>query len=230
MLYLFDIDGTLIGGDGAGRRAFDRACFERLGIQGALDDIKLDGMTDPLILERVYVKHVGRSPTASESDAVMRTYLGHLAREVATARYVVHDGVPEVLDLLESRGCLLGLATGNLEEGARIKLERGGLWQRFAFGGFGSDAPPHDGGRTELVKVAIERGHSRRSSGAGGPGRRFSREEMVVIGDTPRDISAAHAAGSTAVGVATGSFSVDELRAAGADAAFPTLREWMATL
>jgi phosphoglycolate phosphatase len=225
VLYLFDIDGTLIGGDGAGRRAFDRACFECFGVKGALDHIKLDGMTDPLILECVYIKHVGRSPTPAESDAVMRTYLGYLEPEVATARYLVHDGVPEVLDLLESRGCLLGLATGNLEEGARIKLERGGLWKRFAFGGFGSDAPPHDGGRTELVKVAIARGHARASGG-----RRFAREEMVVIGDTPRDIAAAHAAGSSAVGVATGSFSVDALRAAGADAAFPSMREWMATL
>ncbi len=223
MLYLFDIDGTLVSGDGAGRRAFERACAEVLGVAGALVGLKLDGMTDPLILDHVFSTHLQRVSTATESAAVLQAYVRHLAPEVASSSYLVHDAVPEVLDLLESRGAVIGLATGNLAEGARIKLERADLWRRFAFGGFGSDAPPTKDGRAELVRVAIERGQARAS-------RTFGREERIVIGDTPRDVSAAHAAGALAIGVATGSHSVDQLRACGADAAYPSLREWMAAL
>ena len=223
MLYLFDIDGTLIGGDGAGRRAFEQACHDVLGVELALGGLRLDGMTDPLILDHVFTTHLGRAATAEESATVLASYLRHLAPEVASSTaYKVHDAVFEVLELLESREAIIGLATGNLAEGARIKLERSDLWRRFPFGGFGSDAAE----RAELVRVGIERGHAH----APQLGRRLEREEVIVIGDTPRDVSAAHAAGAVCVGVATGRFSVDELRASGADAAYPTLREWMATL
>lgn len=219
MLYLFDIDGTLISGDGAGRRAFERACLEVLGVAGALEAIRLDGMTDPLILAHVFSRFFARAPTAAEAEAVLATYVRHLAEEVPRGRYVIHDGVPEVLDHLEARGALLGLATGNIRDGARIKLEAGDLWRRFAFGGFGSDAPD----RADLVRHAIARGHERLA-------RRLRREEMVVIGDTPRDVHAAHAAGATAVAVATGSYSVAELTEAGADYAYPSLVEWLRDL
>jgi phosphoglycolate phosphatase-like HAD superfamily hydrolase len=219
VLYLFDIDGTLISGDGAGRRAFERACREVLGVELALRGLKLDGMTDPLILDHVFTTHLQRVPGAAESRAVLEAYVRHLPAEIASGVYRVHDAVPEVLDLLESRGALIGLATGNLADGARIKLTRGDLWRRFPFGGFGSDASD----RGELVRVAIARAHERSP-------RPLARHEMLVIGDTPRDVHAAHAAGALAVGVATGSFSVAELQASGADFAFPSLREWLATL
>jgi phosphoglycolate phosphatase-like HAD superfamily hydrolase len=223
MLCLFDIDGTLIGGDGSGRRAFDRACLEVLDLVGALDHLRLDGMTDPLILAEVFSHHYGRSPTADESARVLETYLLHLQREIAAGLYHVKPAVPETLRHLRHAGAVIGLATGNLEAGARIKLQRGELWQHFAFGGFGGDAPATRDGRAELVRTAIARGSAH---GA----RSFTREQIFVIGDTPKDISAAHAAGASAVGVATGSFSVAELKAAGADAAFPTMAEWLATL
>jgi phosphoglycolate phosphatase-like HAD superfamily hydrolase len=220
VLYLFDIDGTLISGDGAGRRAFERACKEVLGVDGALVGLKLDGMTDPLILDHVFETHLGRASTADESRRVLERYVEHLGPEVARSVYKVLDGVDDVLSLLEGRGSAIGLATGNLREGARIKLERGNLWRRFSFGGFGSDA----GERAERVRVGIERGKA-----ILGP-RRLAREEIVVIGDTPKDVAAAHAAGAYAVGVATGSHSVEELLASGADAAYPTLREWATEL
>jgi phosphoglycolate phosphatase-like HAD superfamily hydrolase len=220
VLYLFDIDGTLISGDGAGRRAFEQACREVLGVEGALAGLKLDGMTDPLILEHVFRTHLQRGSTADESRRVLEAYVGHLAPEVAAGQYRVHEGVPEVLDLLERRGRGVGLATGNLQDGARIKLERGNLWRRFSFGGFGSDA----GERAELVRVGIARGRALLGD------RPLRREEIVVIGDTPKDVAAAHAAGAWAVGVATGSHTVEELRACGADAAYPTLREYLTEL
>ena len=223
MLYLFDIDGTLIGGDGSGRRAFERACHEHLGILGALEHLRLDGMTDPLILESVFRHHHDRAPTGEEARAIFDVYVRHLEAEVAAGLYHVKPAVAETLDLLESRGATIGLATGNLEAGARIKLQRGDLWRRFAFGGFGDDAPATTDGRAELVRTAIRRGSER-------AGRSFLRDEIWVIGDTPKDIAAAHAAGARCVGVATGWYTIDQLRAAEADAAFPTMAEWLATL
>jgi phosphoglycolate phosphatase len=220
VLYLFDIDGPLIGGDGAGRRAFERACQEVLGVVSALAGLRLDGMTDPLILDHVFATHLQRAARPAETAAVLETYLRHLEPEVAHSAYRVHEGVHEVLALLEGRGAAIGLATGNLREGARIKLSRGGLWQRFPFGGFGSDASD----RAELVRVGIARGQAR----LGNPELR--RDQIVVIGDTPRDVSAAHAAGAFAVAIATGSHPEDELRACGADAVHPTLLDWMAAL
>jgi phosphoglycolate phosphatase-like HAD superfamily hydrolase len=216
MLYLFDIDGTLIGGDGSGRRAFERACAEVLHVEHALAHIKLDGMTDPLILDAAFAEHAGRAPTAGEVEQILSAYIGYLQDEVARGLYHVKPAVGETLDFLESRGVAIGLATGNLEAGARIKLQRGDLWHRFPFGGFGSDA----GERAELVRVAIRRGQSRL-------GRTLAREQVVVIGDTPKDVAAAHAAGAVAVGVATGSHDIDELLACGAEAAFPTMKEWL---
>ncbi|MGZ3426789.1 MAG: HAD family hydrolase, partial [Polyangia bacterium] len=154
MLYLFDIDGTLIGGDGSGRRAFERACHDHLGILGALEHLRLDGMTDPLILESVFRHHHDRAPSDEEARAIFDVYVRHLEAEVAAGLYHVKPAVHETLDHLEARGATIGLATGNLEAGARIKLQRGDLWRRFAFGGFGSDAAQ----RAELVRVAIRRG------------------------------------------------------------------------
>jgi phosphoglycolate phosphatase-like HAD superfamily hydrolase len=220
VLYLFDIDGTLVSGDGAGRRAFERACREVLGVDGALVGLKLDGMTDPLILEHVFATHLRRAGTADESRRVLERYVEHLGPEVARSAYRVLDGVHDVLALLEQRRCAIGLATGNLREGARIKLERGDLWRRFSFGGFGSDA----GERAELVRVGIARGRAILGE------RTLAREQIVVIGDTPKDVAAAHAAGAFAVGVATGSHTVEQLRASGADEAYPTLRQWAGVL
>src|SRR5439155_718697 len=161
MLYLFDIDGTLIGGDGSGRRALERACHDHLGILGALEHLRLDGMTDPLILESVFRHHHGRAPTVEETGAIFDVYVRHLEAEVAAGLYHVKPAVHDTLDHLEKRGATIGLATGNLEAGARIKLQRGDLWHRFAFGGFGSDAAE----RAELVRVAIERGCARAEGG-----------------------------------------------------------------
>jgi phosphoglycolate phosphatase len=223
MLFLFDIDGTLIGGDGSGRRAFERACQDHMGILGALEHLRLDGMTDPLILESVFRHHHDRTPTGEETRAIFDVYVRHLEAEVAAGLYHVKPAVHETLDHLEERGATIGLATGNLEAGARIKLTRGDLWRRFAFGGFGDDAPPTMMGRAEMVRVAIRRGVER-------AGRSFMRDEIWVIGDTPKDVAAAHAAGARAVAVATGWYTIDQLRESGAEAVFPTMAEWLDTL
>jgi phosphoglycolate phosphatase-like HAD superfamily hydrolase len=215
MLVLFDIDGTLIRTGGAGIRALDRACAE-IGIERAMDGIRAAGMTDPLIVAEIFQQRLGRVPADGEAAALLDRYVVFLADEISrTTRYQVLPGVGAALDLLAERGATVGLATGNVERGAEIKLARGDLWRRFRFGGYGSDAAD----RAELVARAIAR--------AGAP---F--ERVVVIGDTERDVAAAHACNAQAIGVATGPCSTAELAAAGADWTLETLDElpgWLAS-
>jgi phosphoglycolate phosphatase len=219
VIYLFDIDGTLIAAHGAGRRAFEQALVDACGLAEGLHGIKLDGKTDPLILAEAFAAAGRAAPTDDDRARVFAAYLANLDRELVTGEYEVLPGVERALLHLESRGAHLGLQTGNLEAGARRKLEHGNLWHRFAFGGFGSDAHA----REELVAVAIERGHAH-------AGRRVLAQDIWVLGDTPRDIEAAHHAGARAVGVATGSFDEAALRAAGADVVVPTLEAWVDSL
>jgi HAD superfamily hydrolase (TIGR01549 family) len=208
MLVLFDIDGTLIRTGGAGLRALERAAAE-LGMERACAGIRLAGATDPIIVEEMFTRRQGRTPRAEETAALLARYLVFLEEEIAaTTEYRVLRGVETSLDLLETRGAAVGLATGNVERGAEIKLRRGSLWHRFAFGGYGSDAAE----RARLVAAAIAKA-----------GRKH--DEVVVIGDTERDVAAAHACGARAIGVATGPCTTDDLAAAGADWVMATLDE-----
>jgi phosphoglycolate phosphatase-like HAD superfamily hydrolase len=211
VIFLFDIDGTLVATGGAGRRAFERALLDVLGLAEGLRAVQLDGKTDPLILDEALAAAGRPAPTASERAAVLAAYLTHLPAEMARSSYQILPGVERTLDRLEARGLAIGLQTGNVESGARCKLERGDLWRRFRFGGYGSDS--HE--RAELVRVAITRGQ-----------RHLATEEVWVIGDTPRDIAAAHAAGARAIGVATGAYDADALGRAGADLVLETLEAW----
>jgi phosphoglycolate phosphatase-like HAD superfamily hydrolase len=211
VIFLFDIDGTLVATDGAGRRAFERALLEVLGLAAGLRAVQLDGKTDPLILDEACAAAGRPAPTADERAAVLTAYLAHLPAEMARCRYQILPGVERALDHLEARGVAIGLQTGNVEGGARCKLERGDLWRRFRFGGYGSDA--HE--RAELVRIAITRGR-----------HHLATDEVWVIGDTPRDVAAAHAAGARAIGVATGAYDFDALERAGADVVLETLEAW----
>lgn len=213
VLYLFDLDGTLMTSEGCGRRAFDRACREVLGIERALDGVILHGNTDPLILAEACARGLDRPPSVAEAVAVIERYLACLDEELSRPGAVtVLPAVVALLDRLAGRGSLIGLATGNVEGGARRKLQAAGLWERFAFGGFGSDASE----RARLIEVAIGRAEQR-------VGRAIARQAVMVIGDTPRDIDAARAVGVRAVGVATGIHDAAILWAAGADEVHATL-------
>jgi phosphoglycolate phosphatase-like HAD superfamily hydrolase len=218
MLFLFDIDGTLIKTGGAGLAALDRAAAELLGVERAMAGLSAAGKTDPLLVDEIFARHVGRAPTEAETVALLERYLVFLAEEVArTAGYQVLPGVAAALDLLEALAATVGLATGNVERGAEIKLVRGDLWRRFPFGGYGSDAAD----RARLVAHAIRRAERH-------AGRAF--ERIYVIGDTERDVAAAHACGAAAIGVATGPRSSAQLRAAGSDFTLETLDELPALL
>lgn len=213
--FLFDIDGTLISTGGAGAVAWRRAFEELYGIPADIGQFTDAGMTDPEVGSLTFTSVIGREPTATELARVMAKRLDHLPRAVAESEgYEVLPGVQELLPRLAADGYLLGLTTGGMEDAARIKLERAGLNEYFSFGGYGSDSPD----RAELTRRGIERA----KEAHGAP---LEPARCAVVGDTPLDISAAHAADAVAVGVASGHFTVDDLRAAGADYVLASLEE-----
>ncbi len=204
---LFDIDGTLLHTGGAGAVAWQRAFLELYEVEANIEEHTHAGMTDPEIAEIVFREVLGRDGSDTELAEAVGCYLGHLADAVAESEgYYVIDGIAELLPRLLERGVLLGIVTGNIEAAAHIKLVRGDLDRFFNFGGYGSDSRH----RTELTKKAVERG----GEVSGSP---LDLARTIAVGDTPRDVKAGHGAGIRVVGVATGSYSVEEQRDAGAD-------------
>ncbi|MBK6687361.1 MAG: haloacid dehalogenase-like hydrolase [Deltaproteobacteria bacterium] len=205
---MFDIDGTLLSTAGAGRRALAQAFFDLFGFTAAMDGVRLHGATDPKILEQVFQKHRGNSPSAAESEAVLARYLALLALELERTQggYQVLPGGEALVSALVATGRhAVGLATGNVEAGARLKLRPGGLDQKFRFGGFGSDA----GDRAELVAHAIRRGQAELAQ-LGRPAA--TPQEIFVLGDTEQDVMAARRTGVVAIGILAGSGVPDDLR------------------
>lgn len=212
---LFDIDGTLISTGGAGARSWRHAFDELYGIPADIGQFSDAGMTDPTVARLTFEHAVGHEPSPQELATVMAAYLDRLPWEVEHSEtYRVLDGAEELLRRLGRDGVLLGVTSGAVEAAAHIKLARAGFNRYFPFGGYGSDS----GDRIELTKRAIERG-SRLVGHDLDPGH------VQVVGDTPKDIDAAHGAGCAAIGVATGHYSADELRSAGADHVLASLRD-----
>lgn len=216
-LVLFDIDGTLLWTSGAGRRAIGRALAAELGREPPLDGYRFDGKTDPQIV--IELLRISGDPNPHEPErvrAVCERYVTHLDEELAATpgSTVVLPGVAALLDALEQEeGIVLGLLTGNVAAGARLKLRAAGLdGSRFPIGAYGSDSSV----RTELPPVAFARARDRF-------GVAPNPAEAVIIGDTPADVACGLGAGARTVGVATGSYAVAELRAAGAHHAFQDL-------
>jgi phosphoglycolate phosphatase len=204
---LFDIDGTLLVTGGAGAVAWQRAFRELHGIDANIEEHTHAGMTDPEIAEIVFREVIGRDGSDAERGEAIAAYLGQLGDAVAESEgYRVMPGIEELLGQLAERGVLLGIVTGNIEAAAHIKLARADLNRFFAFGGYGSDSRD----RTELTRKALERG----AEVSGSP---LDKSATIAVGDTPRDVEAGHGAGIRVVGVATGSYSVEELSQADAD-------------
>ncbi len=214
---LFDVDGTLVHAAGAGRRALERALAERCGPVGAgLASLRLDGMTDRLIV-REALALLGHPFDDAGCDAILARYVGHLAGELADPGYRVLPGVVAALEALRAAGALVGLCTGNVVEGARLKLGRGGLDRYFEWHAEAACGFAHDGeARERVVEAALRRASARL-------GRGLDPREALVVGDTPRDVAAARHAGCPVLAVATGRYGVAELAASGADEVVPTL-------
>lgn len=212
-LVLFDIDGTLIHTGGVGKRALSRALDEVLGVLGSLDKVALSGRTDPSLI-RDACAACGVPFHVEILESVLERYLLYLEEGIAQAphreRWLL-PGVEALLPSLEGE-VPLGLATGNVEAGARLKLGAVNLERFFPVGGFGSDAED----RARLVA----RGFEKASFHYG-----VSFSEVVIVGDTPLDIAAARANRFLSVGVASGVFTAESLYEAGADAVLGSLSE-----
>ena len=221
-LVLFDIDGTLVLTGRAGIRAMNRACEEVIGHVGALDGIPVAGRTDWIILHDA----LGAIGHALDDDLFARlrdAYVGHLEEAIAEPGEgvkAVMPGIRPLLDTLAARpDVFLALLTGNFERSARIKLAHFDLWRYFRCGAFGDDAAD----RNALVPFALER--------ANGCGlEAIPPESIFVIGDTPHDVACARAVGAVPIAVATGTFTVDQLRASGAGIVFEDLSDADAVL
>jgi len=216
-LLLFDIDQTLINTGGAGLRALDRACLRLFGLDNAMRGISPHGKTDPAIVREIFREKLGsETPATAQIGSILDAYVSFLKDEVQTSQtYRVLPGIlPLLTELATRRDVLLGLATGNIELGARVKLDRGDLNSFFTFGGFGSDSE----NRTELVRRAAEKAAHQN-------GASIKPSDVFVIGDTPLDIDAGKACGFRTVGVATGSYTAEQLLASGATIAVGDLAE-----
>jgi phosphoglycolate phosphatase-like HAD superfamily hydrolase len=216
-LVLFDIDGTLLLSMGAGRRAILAALLE-IGIDPLRPEgVRFDGKTDPQIVTELLA---GAGDPAPDDPArvalVLDRYVACLERELGKPAHCTSlmPGVPELLDRIQGAdGAVLGLLTGNVMRGAELKLRSARLDPgRFQVGAFGSDHAD----RNRLPAIARDR--ARRVFGRGLTG-----EEIVIVGDTPADVVCGAGIGARAIGVATGAYSVENLEAAGAYAAFPDL-------
>lgn len=221
-LILFDIDGTLLWTDGAGRRAIHRALLDEMGTAGPIDGYRFDGKTDPQIV-RELLELAGHPEYQSDDriTAICRRYVDLLTAELAkpTQATRIYPGIKDLLAALEpyeaDGRALVGLLTGNVESGATLKLRSAGLDPgRFVVGAFGSDSHR----RSELAAVAAERAARR-------TGRRFSGADIVIVGDTPDDVACGRPMGARTVAVATGFYDTAALRAAGATHVFENLSD-----
>ncbi|MGH7731721.1 MAG: HAD family hydrolase [Candidatus Eiseniibacteriota bacterium] len=191
LVWLFDVDGTLLLTDGAAREAFAFAVRERLGVEDDLRDIAFAGRTDPVILGDILAKH-GRALPDGEAPRFWATARGRMEALLTPGRGRLLPGISELLAAVgEEPSWVSALLTGNTTGMARIKLEHFGIAERFAFGAFGEEADD----RNALAKVAVARARERYGVP---PGR------CIVVGDTEHDIACARAASARVMAVATG--------------------------
>jgi phosphoglycolate phosphatase len=216
-LVLFDIDGTLLHTHGAGRRAIHEAIVLEVGARVPEGRVRFAGKTDPQIVREMMA--VAEPPAAADDArvaAICRRYVQCLAGELdgGGMTTTVYPGVVALLDLLDERGdALVGLLTGNIEEGAYLKLRSAGIPpERFRVGAYGSDHAD----RPHLAAIAAGRA-------ADLMGRVPHGSDIVIIGDTPADMTCGLGVGARALGVATGPYQLADLQAAGAFAVFADL-------
>jgi phosphoglycolate phosphatase len=214
-LVLFDIDGTLIRTGGAGVKAFERTFAVEFGIQKAAHGINFAGRTDTSLVRECFNRH-GIEPSASNFKKFFEAYVFVLSHLLLDCQGSACAGVVEFLKQLEQLPDrpLIGLLTGNIRLGAEIKLRHFDLWDYFCCGAFGDD----DEDRNRLAQIAQERGRELL-------GRRLPGSEILVVGDTPRDVECGRAIGANVLAVGTGSYNCHELGQCNPDWVFETLLE-----
>jgi phosphoglycolate phosphatase-like HAD superfamily hydrolase len=205
VVVLFDVDETLIHTGGSGARSWN-AAFEKLhGVPADIGQHTSAGETDPQVARETFRGVLGRDPSAEELDKLYAQYLLHLADDIWTSeQYQVLPGAEQILARLIAEGVILGLVSGAMEGAARTKLMPANFNRYFLFGAYGSDSAD----RGELTSLAVAKAARLHD--------KLTADQVFVVGDTPRDIDAAKHAGAVSVGVATGHYSMDELKVAGA--------------
>jgi phosphoglycolate phosphatase len=211
-LTLFDIDGTLITAGGAGTRSMNIAFRELFGIKNAFRNIAMAGKTDIQIIKEG-LKTQGLPYRDGNVGRMTEKYIDFLKIEINNPERALKRGVQDALILLQEMNVSIGLLTGNLREGALIKLGACGIDHYFIDGAFGSDHEDRD----KLLPIAIEKFSAR--------GYHFSPQQCVVIGDTPRDVQCAKIHGACCIAVASGPYSKEDLLMTEADAVVHSLAE-----
>jgi phosphoglycolate phosphatase-like HAD superfamily hydrolase len=203
---LFDIDGTLLSSGGAGKAAMESALMEEFGLGELLGRVPYSGRTDRAIAQDLLRLH-GVAESEANWQRLREGYLSRLPRCLAAHQGQVLPGIAALLECLRARGDItLGLLTGNIREGARLKLGHYGLHEHFTFGGFG-DLHFH---RDDVAREALAAVHGHLNG-------TVPLERLWVIGDTPLDVACARAIGARVAAVATGWHSLEELADAGPD-------------
>ncbi|WP_318215101.1 HAD family hydrolase [Streptomyces sp. SCL15-6] len=212
---LFDIDETLVHTGGAGTRSWAWVFDQLHGVPADIGKHTSAGETDPQVGRETFRAVLGRDPSHEEMMRLYSAYLWHLSEEIwSSETYRVLDGAEATLRRLGRAGAILGVVSGAMEGAARLKMEPGKLGRYFVFGAYGSDSAD----REEVTRLAVAKAARLHD-------RALPRTEVYVVGDTPRDIEAAHAADATAVGVASGHYTAQQLRAAKADYVLDSLKE-----
>ncbi len=220
-LLLWDIDGTLTLSGGAGMQALESALRREfdIGAPAPTQGIDFAGRTDTWIMRQIFAR-LGLPDSADNLARLLRAYLAELPEALKNPETRILPGVTAVLEALAARAdCAQALLTGNVERGARIKLTHHGLSHYFAFGAFADDSE----WRNELGLIALRRARAHH-------GVEFAPERVFVIGDTPHDIACGKVIGARTIAVATGRYSVDELRAESPTAVFDDLSDTAALL
>ena len=216
---LFDIDGTLLDFRGAGRRSFIHTLEKVFGWHDDIAYIQFHGNTDLNVLREIFARH-GAELTPEKQRQFFAALPRELERLAAEASVIRHPGVLELLQALaRDPRVAFGVATGNIEASARLKLRHADLHAHLPHGGYADE----QGERADIARTALARLRAALPPGAG-----F--DAVWMIGDTPFDVAAARAAGAHCLAVATGRFSVEELRAAGAEHVLPDLSDTAAVL
>ena len=214
-LILFDIDGTLLSAGRAARESVLAALTEVYGWSGTADSHDFSGKTDPQIIRELIREAVGDDRCEAELRRALDRYLEELSGRLSPESVVPKPGIPRLLERLAAEPSVtLALLTGNLERGARLKLEPPGFNAYFPFGAFGSDSAD----RYELPAIAIERARER-------TGRTFAGKSVVVIGDSVHDVACGRSLGVRSIAVATGPTRPERLAAERPDALFESFAD-----
>jgi phosphoglycolate phosphatase-like HAD superfamily hydrolase len=213
-LVLFDIDRTLITSSKAHHKAFSEGFKKVYGVDTSIDIINHHGMTDQQIIIEVLKKNgFSEKKIKSKIEECIKMMTDSFNKFIKNEKIIPLDGVQELLEVLNKKGFVIGLVTGNLENIARGKLRKAGLNHYFKVGGFGSD----DINRTNLVRLAIKRAKENFNF-------KFN-NNVSLIGDAPQDMKAGKEAGVKTIGVTTGIYSKEQLEGAGADFVVESLRD-----